>query len=302
MEIKYVAALLCVIAVLVLTGGCNEQNRKEAAALVGAIRAGIEMARQSTDERTWHERYNWVAENYFDDPQIIEFARAIEREDIATIDRLIAEGVDVNAVGRDSMTLLFWAFYVDNLDVFARILEAGADPNVQFESDFGTGFDRWTGSPLATGNTIVHMAASEGPAERLRLLIDAGADPNHVGRDGRVPLIRAVDVGAYDQAIILIEAGADWLVAIAGGRGTLAPIVPTLAHQDSHSPSYLRLVEILEEKGADFDLQRELVRFSKIDTGRMDRNEAISVREEHTRLLLQRHELYERLLQERMQE
>jgi hypothetical protein len=44
---------------------------------------------------TWHQKCGWKAEDYFDDPQVIALCKAIEANDLAEIDRLIAAGVDV---------------------------------------------------------------------------------------------------------------------------------------------------------------------------------------------------------------
>jgi ankyrin repeat protein len=92
---------------------------------------------------TWYENKNWRAEDYFDDPQVIELCRAIangaakfndtvDKEVLDLIDKLLAEGADVNAKGKDNMTVLLWSHYARDPRVFEKILKAGADPNVRF--------------------------------------------------------------------------------------------------------------------------------------------------------------------------
>ncbi len=54
-------------------------------------------------KRSWHEKFNWKAELYFEDPQVIALCQAIEASDIKEIDRLVAAGADVNAKGKGNM-------------------------------------------------------------------------------------------------------------------------------------------------------------------------------------------------------
>ncbi len=93
---------------------------------------------------TWHQKCGWKAEDYFDDPKVVALCKAIEANDLAEMDRLIAAGADVNAKGKDGMTLLLWAYPDNKLDRFKKLLEHGADPNVITKSDFNThgGFHR----------------------------------------------------------------------------------------------------------------------------------------------------------------
>jgi hypothetical protein len=78
----------------------------------------------------------------------------------------------------------------DALDVAAALLALGVSP------------DALDGRPLA-------VAARAGYIEMLRLLLDAGADPNNVGPQGQSPLVLAV-IHRNDDAIdALLAAGAD---------------------------------------------------------------------------------------------
>src|SRR5205809_270336 len=77
---------------------------------------------------TFHQKCGWKAENYFSDPQVIALCRAIEANDLAEIDRLVAAGADVNAQGKGKMTPLLWAYPDNKIERFKRLLDHGANP------------------------------------------------------------------------------------------------------------------------------------------------------------------------------
>ncbi len=55
---------------------------------------------------TFHQKIGLKAEDYFDDPKVIKLCHAIEANDLDKMDQLIADGVDVNAKGKDNVTLV----------------------------------------------------------------------------------------------------------------------------------------------------------------------------------------------------
>ena len=378
MKTKYAELLIITIATLMLTGGCNEQGRREAGALVGAIMSGIDQTQQA---QRMYQRPDWKPEDFFEDPQVIRLCHAIRSRDIAFIDRLIDEGVDVNAQGVGNMTPLLWAFVqgrpwnrpptlaqqnqaghterwataefdATHLAIFTKLLENGADPNVQFTRTF---FNVVSGIvPVEAHNSITRIAIDLLPipyfeavmqngghphlfsdmnreqptyvdsvvfrawmamdrADTLRKLqhvIDAGVDVNAIDDRGLTPLIHAVNNGSYDQAIILIESGADWLIAKPDNPDFLAPIVTLLTrwefqqhlqNRGVQTPSYQRLIEILKERGANFELEREIMRHPlSRGTAGINRDLLGPMREELARLAQERREFYERMQQERM--
>lgn len=217
--------------------------------------------------RTWHAKVGWKAEEYFDDPRVIALCDAIEANDVAEMKRLIAAGANANAIGRDNMTPLLWAFPDNKLERFKCLLAHGADPNVIFQSNFGAS------GGLREGESVTHMATGtrfpgyfeavyayggdpnlvkqtvalgKGDAalhivitspvtnkrDKLRRLIDMGADLDHIrGGNESTPAMQAVTwFGQYDLALLLLEAGAD-------------------PHVYSHETSNLRLVHLILAEG-----------------------------------------------------
>lgn len=241
---------------------------------------------------TWHEKFNWKAEDYFDDPQVIALCRAIEKNDLAEIDRLVAAGADVNAQGKGKMTPLLWAFPDNKLARFKRLLEHGANPNVLVESDFGTRHAIWPGkavthlasatwfdgyceavfdhggdpnlvsAPRITREEMplfeVIKSRSANKKERIRLLIEKGADLDRANGDGITPAMQATSYfGQYDIALAPLEAGADPKVYMSGNNQKLIHLVVgdgenhirTSSWSPRQKAAYDALVHWLERRG-----------------------------------------------------
>lgn len=210
--------------------------------LTGPIGCG-----QSIDRSSWHEKFDWRAEKYFKDPMVIALCKAIEADDLDEVDRLVADGADVKALGKDNMTPLLWAFPINKPEVFKRLLEHGADPNVIFQSDFNTRmtirpgqsvthlsckvrlpkyfkyvFEHGADPNLVSSRELHHANGNHTPLfevitgkgrdkkDRVHLLIEKGANLNHQDSAGDTPAMLAVGWGGqYDVALMLLKAGAN---------------------------------------------------------------------------------------------
>lgn len=246
-------------------------------------------------DRSWHAKFDWQAEEYFDDPQVIALCKAIEKNDIAEIDRLVAAGADVNALGKENMTPLLWAYPDNQPERFKRLLEHGADPNVIVKSDFNT---RRQG--ILPGDSVTHMAAKtrfpnyfdyvfdnggdpnlinpetkESPIfvvirasardrrQRVKKLIELGADLNHIDDSWTTPVMTATAWGGqYDIALDLLEAGADPRIT---GKDMLMQLIHIVAGEQERrvphlSPqqqkSFDRLLTWLEDHGESIEKAR----------------------------------------------
>jgi ankyrin repeat protein len=199
------------------------------------------LAMLSGCDRPFTRQMGWKPEDFFTNPQTIALVIAIEKNDLNEMKRLMAAGADANAKGKDNNTPLLWAFFDNKPERFKLLLEHGADPNVIFESDFGSG------GGIKKGSSVVHMAAKsafpehfelvmkhgadpnlkdgsdESPVssviggtspekkKRLQMLIDAKADLDHISsQTWQNPLRYAVSFfGQFDLALMLLKAGAD---------------------------------------------------------------------------------------------
>lgn len=176
--------------------------------LPGCQRANPAAIRSAT---TWHRKFRWQAEDYFDQPQVIALCRAIEANDLVAIDRLVAAGANVNAQGKGRMTPLLWAFPDNRLDRFSRLLAHGGDPNLLFDSDFGTR------GAIQPGEAVTHLAAASAFPGYFDAVFDHGGDPNlakqtHALGRGDTPLFCVIQSSAPDRARRikrLVECGAN---------------------------------------------------------------------------------------------
>jgi uncharacterized protein len=119
---------------------------------------------------------------------------AVERDDAATVVKLLHDGAQPNAANRYGMTPLTLAAINGNAQIADALLQAGADPNGR----------------LPSGETVLMTAARTGSAPVIRALIARGADPNAADRvEGETPLIWAVAENHPEAARALVDAGAD---------------------------------------------------------------------------------------------
>lgn len=206
-------------------------------------------------EEHWHDlfvnyssrqaRKNMKAAEYFDEPNVARLCDAIFNKNIAEIQRLIDAGVDVNSVGKNRMTPLYWALFVDDDPrPFGELLKNGADPNVASQDRELNGFAGYTvvhhavsstyfrhfrnvfemgnGDPnlrldieiLRTSTPAICLLNEKAPdaIERLELLVAKGGNLNAQYKNGGTLIYRLVAQGnekACQLAIAAIQAGAD---------------------------------------------------------------------------------------------
>jgi len=199
---------------------------------------------------TWHSKCGWKAEDYFTDPKVIALCHAIEADDLAEIDRLVAAGADVNAQGKGKMTPLLWAFPDNKLPRFKRLLEHKADPNVIIESDFNTR------GAMGSGDAVTHLVCKTAFPGYFEAVFEHGGDPSlrnsGPGKMNDVPISLVIQWGNRDRegkVKQLIDLGAD-LDVIAGD---VTPTMLAVRWGGQYS-----IAAMLLEAGADYrsyDLQ-----------------------------------------------
>jgi uncharacterized protein len=105
-----------------------------------------------------------------------QFLNAIESNDVPTVQKLIAEGIDLDTRDKGGSTALMRASLLSYGELVKLLIKAGADANLHDN----------------IGKTALHYAAQEYQDEIARFLIEAGADVNSQDIHGNTPLSDAV--------------------------------------------------------------------------------------------------------------
>jgi len=118
---------------------------------------------------------------------------AVMKNDIATIEQMQNEGVDINTPAIGDGTALIIAVKKDNRQMVQALIDLGADVNQSSRGD---------GNPLIT-------AAMTNNISLAQLLIDNGANINAIVRGDETPLINASRRGYFAMTKLLVNQGAD---------------------------------------------------------------------------------------------
>jgi ankyrin repeat protein len=123
---------------------------------------------------------------------------AIENDDRAAYEKLLAEGADPNQIDSANYSPMHLAAGQDDPYWLRLALEHGGDPNLLNAN-----------APRIKRGTPLHSAICAESLETVKLLVEAGADINHTG-SGQTPLADAFATAAYDIVYYLLEQGADY--------------------------------------------------------------------------------------------
>ena len=124
-----------------------------------------------------------------DSPSLIS---AVKANNVAAVQTLIKQRVDVNAAEADGTTALHWAARADDVEMVRTLVKAGG--NAKLANRYGV--------------TALQLAAVNGSAPIVKLLVDAGADVNAVLPEGETILMTAARTGRPEALEILLKAGA----------------------------------------------------------------------------------------------
>lgn len=221
------------------------------------------------------------ADHYFAAPETVAAARAIRRGDAGALERMIAEGLDVNASGREGMDLLKWSLGRFCLECFETLLEHGADierppvgeytgkieqlflmPVMELAAQLNdptylAALLRHGGDPNALdvygARTIIHEAILIGRMDNVRLLVEAGADIDaRADVSLATPLHTAVTVNRYEIAYYLLEQGADPIPETSWGF-TVADTIKLFKNRGVNSEMHGWYVKVVDLLGLDPD-------------------------------------------------
>jgi hypothetical protein len=216
----------------------------------------------------------WRPKDFFADADVVALVLAAEQGNVQEIDRLVKRGVDVNAKGKDGMTPLLWSLWAKNKQGFQRLLERGANPNIQIAGgqsvtsySAGTPLDTyWLEMALKHGgnpnlvnasddnNTPIIDAIRSHKKKNLDLIIKAGADINHQDSTGNTPMMYAAMMNWFDSVYYLLEAGADYRLKDRYGYSLADEVVDSSVDPKSDAGRYRRrIAAFLEKNGIDLE-------------------------------------------------
>jgi ankyrin repeat protein len=270
-----ICLVLCGVAGVSRAGTeANTDASTEVEELIG----NLEASQKAANQRASQELVAFMSlKTMFPDSEVRALAKAAGKGRIRTIDKWVAQGVDVNARGTRGATPLFWA--MRNAKGFERLLEWGADPNVVYED--GGSIMHWAirhrkdvylklvlehgGDPnMVVGvqeETPLYWALGYSEKHKVPMLLEAGANINSQRRNGETPLMDAAMMGQYDLVLDLLERGADYTIKDKRGKGladTIAFRRPTMDPKNDLTDWMLKVIAWLEGRGVTIPESRKL--------------------------------------------
>lgn len=154
------------------------------------------------------------------------FLKALQAKDIPVLDKLLRNGLDINAPIHDGLTPLAEAAYLGDIEVVNFLLGKGA-------SIEGT-----RGMP----NSPIYFAITGKNKMVVARFLDLGISPNYAWSDGGGTLLTAaVDAGQLDIVELLVQRGAD---VNSSGKGNHSPLYRAIFSD------YYQIFKFLLGKGA----------------------------------------------------
>jgi ankyrin repeat protein len=169
------------------------------------------------------------------DPHVDEppLHRAARLGDHAAIVSLLDQGADINALHNYGIDPGAYPFYATPLIVAAGSADGASTETLNLLVERGADISfrtRWWGSAASAAAASLGWGhATGGDADRLRFLLEHGADPNETTGNGASLLAQAAGIGDSRRVQLLIELGAEV-------QPTKAPEPPPL---DPREPEYV---------------------------------------------------------------
>jgi ankyrin repeat protein len=209
-------------------------------------------------------------EDYFSDPKVVALTRAATAGDVATIDALVRQGLDVNAVGKGDITPLWFAYVSGNRAGFVHLLDLSADParpiqipntsvvDSAVERDDDEFLTLLLEHKLNPDRMSMH---NQGPLlhrvvtvpSKLRLLVEHGANVNVQDGSGCSAIKHAADYQAWDSVLYLLEHGADPAVRDPDGFDIARSLFERAGIPGENEAKRRQVIAKLTELGYKFD-------------------------------------------------
>ncbi|RKO75228.1 hypothetical protein C5E04_23540 [Pectobacterium parmentieri] len=163
------------------------------------------------------------------EPSVVAVLQSIQKGDETAARHQLSQGLNLNIQGKEGVTPLLWLIYeTQNKKAVRLALKLGVDPN------YKDGF----------GDSAVNFVAGAKDPDWLHIILDAGGDPNAIGRRGQPAIFSAINEQRWADIKLLVEKGADLNLADQNKRNS--------ALYAAYVNEY-EIVYWLIEQGAKFD-------------------------------------------------
>ena len=210
-------------------------------------------------------------DNYFSGQQLT-IARAIENGEVDEVMKLASE-TDLGKPGKEDMTLLFWAVMnsindkktANHLKIITILVKSGADPlqprpnggsspaEFVLKADSGVWIKAMLDGGLSPNakdkifdEPIIFQTIEAKNTETLQAMLDQGSNINVIDSLGKTLLIDALDYGAYDHVLLLLQRGANPEIKAESGWSMGNQLQLELDRAKEGSELYKKLNEIKE--------------------------------------------------------
>ncbi|MBI5775134.1 MAG: ankyrin repeat domain-containing protein [Verrucomicrobia bacterium] len=126
---------------------------------------------------------------------------AVQHDDVAKVQSLLAAGADAKATNRYGVPPLHLACVNGNEAIVTALLDAGAEAN----------------TTLRGSETVLHTAARTGRIDPVKALLARGAKVDAADRKGQTPLMWAAADGHTEVVELLLKSGADRYARLKSG-------------------------------------------------------------------------------------
>ena len=211
----------------------GDPNVTDSGGTATAISVALGMADVSRDDPVLIEIVTLLLERGGDPNAVLQGAARYNMLDMARL--ALDRGANVNEKDDSDMTPLFYAIEEGRTEMMRLLLDRGADPNLKDEDD---------------GDSAILFASQFGDVPEITLLLEKGANPNDSNFVGFTPLMNLAERGKLEAVRLLLDRGADV------NHVTEEPSMTT-ALNVAASSGQLDVVRLLLDRGATVDHPEE---------------------------------------------
>ncbi|TDF34610.1 ankyrin repeat domain-containing protein [Alteromonadaceae bacterium M269] len=174
--------------------------------------------------------YELRAKDIYTNPSELQLALAAGKGDSEKVATLIQNGVNPNSQGKMGLPILFWPIRTGNIEGFKLLLEAGADPDVKW--DTGSSVTHWSvelsdsrylelslrhGGNIdsinpSSGDTLIFNAMNPQGRVNLNVILANAPNLDAQNKKGNTPMLVAASLNQFDIVYKLLELGADYKI------------------------------------------------------------------------------------------